>query len=149
MIYIDIDGVCVDFIGTAKKFGAELEHNVFGAWEWNVHATPEHFYMIAELQPWFDSLIRLLTKENQNVEFLTVDYAEAKSEFLHRAQGAFICSVTEALDKSVHCKHPTDLLIDDNAAECKRWRDKGGIAYHFDIADPDPFGKFLAWWRLK
>jgi len=146
MIYLDIDGVCVDFYGTAKKFGVELEHNVFGVWRWNVDATPEEFYAVAELQPWFYSLCKLLVREP--IEFLTADYAEIKSNFLHRVQSAWICSVNEAPDKSVHCHHPTDLLIDDNPEECKRWRDKGGIAWWFNLAEDDPMGKFLKWWRL-
>jgi len=161
MIYLDIDGVCVDFVGTAKKFGVELEHNRFDMWKWcdkECHnwattphrccprPTPEQFYAVAELQPWFDKLLDIF--HNKNEKFLTKDYASIKTGWL--ILNGYGCTdvAIEAPNKSVHCQHPTDLLIDDNAAECQRWRDKGGIAYHFDLADPDPFGKFLAWWRL-
>ena len=149
MIYIDIDGVCVDFVGTAKKFGVELEHNKFGVWKWNEPITPAEFYKVAELQPWALKLIDALCDDEFN--FITMDYSAIKTKWLRN--NSDMCYVwdyeaIEAPDKSAHCKHPADLLIDDNPAECQRWRDKGGIAYHFDLADPDPFGKFLKWWRL-
>ncbi len=146
MIYIDKDGTIIDFYGTAEKhFGIKLEHNVFGVWKWGEPITPEQFYAVAEPQPWFDKLLDIFHAEK--VKFLTKDYADIKTEWLIRHGCADVA--IEASDKSVHCEHPMDLLIDDNAAECQRWRDHGGIAYHFDLADPDPFGKFLAWWRLE
>jgi hypothetical protein len=164
MIYLDIDGVLVDFYGTAEKhFGLKLEHNVFGKWCWhgsdkckkciydrdgiycvNLFPTPAEFYAVAEPQPWFDKLLGVFW--NEKVNFLTKDYADIKTEWLVRHSVASVA--IEAPDKSVHCKHPTDLLIDDNEQECKRWRDKGGIAYWFNLAEKDPFGEFLAWWRM-
>jgi len=167
MIYLDIDGVCVDFVGTAKKFGV---------WKWcseqcNYSAksedsgkfickngdylckapTPKQFYKVAEPQPWAGKLIDILSEYwfegDSNFEFITADYAEIKTDWLHKKLNIRGKAI-EAPDKSVHCQHPNDLLIDDNAAECKRWRDKGGIAYWFNLAEDDPFGKFLKWWRL-
>jgi len=158
MIYLDIDGVCIDFIGTAKKFGVELEHNVFGKWKWcdstcDLHGsgnnccnvpTPEEFYAEAIPQPWFNELYEMLCYP----QLVTVDYGEIKQHFLNRAQRRWDLIVTEAPDKSVHCKHPCDVLIDDNRDECERWRKAGGIAWWFNLAEEDPFGQFLKWWRL-
>jgi len=154
MIYIDIDGVCVDFVGTAKEFGVELEHNEFGVWKWGEPITPAEFYAVAEPQEWLDLLLEWINEADCfGLNFLTIDNSEVKRKWIEdnieNPLGYPYISVYEAPDKSVHCEHPTDLLIDDNAAECERWRDKGGIAYWFNLAEDDPFGKFLKWWRLK
>ncbi len=34
MIFLDVDGVCVDFYGIAKRFGIGLEINRLGMWDW-------------------------------------------------------------------------------------------------------------------
>jgi len=170
MIYLDVDGVLVNFKGTAEKFGVKLKHNVFGEWRWcseqcthfgycqrrkgyskraYAHTcknpTPKKFYNVAEPQEWFHDLLDTL---GMDITLLTKDYSLQKSQWINYKMNLGY-KVIEAPDKSVHCKHPTDLLIDDNPKECERWRQKGGIAYWFNLAEENPFEKFLKWWRLK
>jgi hypothetical protein len=73
MIYIDIDGVCVDFIGTARKFGIELEPNEFGKWRWGADGFPtaEQFYKAAEPQPWLDELVEIVADADYCIGFIT------------------------------------------------------------------------------
>jgi hypothetical protein len=162
MIYIDIDGVLVDFYGTAKKFGIELELNVFGEWRWGAeraeaqfcdelarYPTAEQFYTVAEPQPWVEMLLANLSNHNP-IAFLTKDHSKPKRLFLFGKLGFGDLLIFETgSNKSIHCDYPCDLLIDDNEAECEAWREKGGIAYWFNLAEQDPFGKFLEWWELK
>jgi len=169
MIFLDTDGVIVDFIGTAAKFGITVKPNDFSTWHWSngencpkckaeynsaycIFPKPEHFYAEAEPQPWAETLIRTLGLQGHI--FITKDYGETKRKFLNDFTKNFPPHlkqdfIFETPNKAIHCKRPTDLLIDDNAAECEAWRKKGGIAYHFDLAHPDPFGEFLKWWRLE
>jgi len=161
-VFIDIDGVLLDFYGTAKKFGIELEVNCFGKWKWGEppYPAPEEFYAYekADVQPWFFELMEEICKDGRSPAFITKDFAEIKRKFIVEEivfpdffpgspyeNFKFI----EATDKSAHCKHPTDLLIDDSYAECKAWSDKGGIAYHFDLASKDPFEDFIQWWEMR
>jgi hypothetical protein len=150
MIYIDVDGVLVDFVGTAKKhFGIEMEHNVFGKWTWGAagYPTPEEFYAVAEPQPWLHELMDCFRKMQS--DFITKDFADVKHIWLYN-NITFPSDVVEApAGKAAFCKHPCDLLIDDNPAECEAWMAKGGIAYWFNLAEQDPFGKFLKWWRME
>jgi hypothetical protein len=154
MIYIDVDGVCVDFIGTARKLGIELGPNEFGSWNWgeNKFLSAEQFYKIAKPQKWLWDLYDALEEgSNSYPNFITKDYADAKHKFLEkRCPTVLYRRTTEAPHGKHHfCKHPCDLLIDDNEAECGAWRNKGGIAYWLNLAEDDPFGKFLQWWELK
>jgi len=147
MIYIDIDGVCVDFIGTARKFGIELKPNEFGRWNWGTGGcpTPEEFYKAAEPQPWLWELMQCFRQTP--TDFITADCGQEKCVWIYR-EVTFPSGAIEAPDKSLYCRHPTDLLIDDCAEECQKWRKKGGMAWWLNLANEDPFGKFLKWWRL-
>jgi len=168
MIFLDTDGVLIDFIGAAAKFGIRVEPNNFSTWHWKtddfcskcreeygsaycIFPKPEHFYAEADLQPWVERLLEAVDNTKQYPEITTKDYSEIKQNFLLMKLPSIIWSgwVSEAPDKTALCKKPTDLLIDDNASECEAWRKKGGIAYHFDLAHPDQFGEFLKWWRLE
>jgi hypothetical protein len=151
MIYLDIDGVLVDFYGTAKKFGIELELNEFGKWRWGVDGYPsaEEFYKAAWPHPWLDELVEIVADADYCIGFITKDCKLEKKQWLNRADW-HVTNLHEAPEgKAAFCKNPCDLLIDDNEQECKAWRDKGGIAYWFNLAEQDPFGKFLKWWRLE
>jgi hypothetical protein len=164
MIFVDTDGVLVDFYGTAKKFEIDLKLNEFGKWKWSYddqikkisYPTPEEFYAKAELQPWAVQILsEILIASSSNVAVITRDYAEIKRSMVVSktsipeyglspfAKWRFI----EAPTKSRHCLYPVDLLIDDNIYECEEWQKKGGIAYHFDLASDSPFEKFIKWWR--
>lgn len=171
MIFIDIDGVLIDFYGTAKKFGIEIKLNKFGLWNWGEqngryinaageycfcsYPAPEDFYRIAELQPWFLRVISRMELASENYTFITKDYARLKKDCIvenSRLQDYFYspyekCRCIEAPVKSEHCRCVVDLLIDDNAAECKAWREKGGLAHHFNLTSNDPYGDFLKFWR--
>jgi len=172
MIFLDTDGVLVDFKGTAAKFGIELAPDDFTTWKWCdraacvnsancpddpdskfcEHVSPEEFYEVAELQPWANNLFIPLIEYTCCIVVMTANYSQIKENFLLEKifpPKKWISNVVEAPDKSVYCTRPTDLLIDDNAAECEAWRKKGGIAYHFDLAHSDPFGEFLKYWRLE
>ncbi|MDR2594560.1 MAG: hypothetical protein LBC87_07310 [Fibromonadaceae bacterium] len=172
MYWVDIDGVLDNFKDTAKEyFGIALKHNVFGEWKWCsqqcdywgickqrkgcskrawVHTcknpTPIKFYNVVKMQPWAKDLISVLAR-NGTIQFITADYAKIKKK---KVIDIFTMghSVIEAPDKSVYCKCRTDLLIDDNPNECERWRQKGGIAYWFNLEEENPYLKFLEWWRL-
>jgi len=172
MTWIDIDGVLDNFKDTAKEFfGIELKHNVFGEWKWCSEQceywsgcfqrqgrskraykyickcpTPTKFYNVVKMQPWARELISVVATTN-TIQFITADYAKIKKK---KIIDIFTMghSVIEAPDKSVYCKCPADLLIDDNPNECERWRKKGGIAYWFNLAEENPFENFLKWWRL-
>jgi len=144
MIFIDIDGTLIDFIGTAKKFGIDMDPSVFGQWKWGAdgYPTPARFYERATPQPWYKDIIHLFPR----FELVTTDNAELKTEMLQTL-------VLEAPNKSILCCRPTDFLIDDDPSQCEAWRRKGGLAYHLDLSDyykngTDPFKKFLEYWRL-
>jgi len=162
MIFIDMDGTLIDFYGTAKKFGIELELNVFGKWKWGEppYPAPEEFYAKAELQPWAAELMFAMKRIGEIPRFITKDYGEIKEIFIEKFikekvlifgedYKSWKYSPYEAPDKSYYCHNPIDLLIDDCAAECEAWRKKGGIAYHFDLASDNPFGEFIKWWELR
>lgn len=155
MIYIDVDGVLVDFVGTAKKyFGIEMEHNVFGRWQWGAEGYPtaEEFYKVAEPQPWIYELMdcfRKMPSDFITKDSITKDGRNAKAVWIYR-HITFPSGLVEAPDgKAAFCKHPCDVLIDDCAAECEAWRAKGGIAYWFNLAEQYPFEKFLKWWEME
>jgi hypothetical protein len=165
MIFIDIDGVCIDFIGTAAKFGIELKPNKFDKWEWindyldeegndmigNDGVTPENFYAKAELQKWFVEMILNILASGEKPIFITQDFADIKQKCFIDKTGLISENVycfnefkfIEATDKAEHCLYPFDVLIDDNAANCEAWRKRGGIAYHFDLSKEKPFENLL------
>jgi len=153
MIFIDIDGPIVDFIGTTKKFGIELKANEFGKWKWGVDhfPTPEEFYANAELQPWFDDLRieTIAAMDGNRPMFITKNYGGLKQKLIYARTCRTLAVYDDVKDRSTRCKYPTDLLIDDNAAECEAWRAKGGIAWHFDLASDTPFDDFLKFWRPR
>ena len=160
MIFVDIDGTLIDFYGTAKKFGIELKINEFGKWKWGEppYPTPEEFYAKAELQPWFNPLMHKFWVASQMPSFITKDHAEIKRKFITEKMTlkpsdfnpTFVFfSFFETLDKSMYCRHPIDLLIDDNVDECSKWCFMGGISHHFNLADEMPFEKFLNWWSVR
>jgi hypothetical protein len=152
MIFIDIDGVCVDFYGTAKKFGIELELNKFGYWKWGVDGYPaaEEFYKAACPQPWLKELLHTLVENRNRIIFITKDFSKPKRQFLKRVLRLPDSLMLEAADgKAAYCMRPLDFLLDDNLAECEAWRKKGGIAYWLNLAEQDPFGKFLKWWGME
>jgi len=162
MIWIDIDGVLINFIKTALKFGFKVKPNIFTGWRWRSekgrnrftanYPTPAEFYYIAEPQPWFKNLINSI--ERDRMAFITVDNSEVKQRWLQeqlRSIGieyGHNYGFYECKDKSIYCKHPSDLLIDDNLENCRKWKAKGGVAYHFNLARKEPFKEFLKWWRL-
>jgi len=156
MIFIDIDGTLIDFIGTARKFGIEMDPSMFGQWKWGAdgYPTPEEFYKKAELQPWAKELTNVLS-DSFFPDLITADYADIKKSFLTKKSfHVLFCDHFESRDKSIYCKTPMDFLIDDDPSQCEAWRRKGGIAYHFDLSDyykngADPFKKFLEYWRLE
>jgi hypothetical protein len=155
MIFIDIDGVLIDFYGTTKKFGIELKINEFGKWKWGEppYPAPEEFYAKAELQPWAEELLKKVLAEGENIALITRDYAPIKIKALASMKPLSVFSehfksCYQSLDKSIYLSHATDLLIDDCAAECEAWRNKGGIAYHFNLASDDPFKNFIQWWEV-
>jgi hypothetical protein len=149
MIFVDIDGVLLDFYGTAKKFGIELKIDEFGSWKWGEppYPAPEEFYAKAEPQPWFKDLMYEMPV---NATFITKDHVKIKQEFIKKLDFDFPISKRYicAPDKACNCIRPIDLLIDDCAAECEAWRNKGGIAYHFNLASDDPFKNFIQWWEV-
>jgi len=149
MILFDIDGVCVDFYGTAKKFGIELELNVFDKWKWGTdgYPTPEEFYAVAKRQKWLTELG--CDFYHEDACFITNDFLDIKEEWFEKHNQRIISLFNyEAKDKSKICLNPIDLLVDDNPNECERWRIRGGIAYWFNLAEKDPYKKFLKWWKL-
>jgi hypothetical protein len=147
MIYCDIDAVLIDFYGTAKKFDIELAVNDFGKWSWD-KVPPEEFYAKAELQPWALKLLDYFGENGAEFMLLTHDYSLIKAACLRRT-GKLVCNIIEAPDKSVHCHHPWDTLIDDNIENILAWRRKGGVAFWFNLEWENPFEKFLEWARLK
>ena len=160
MIFVDIDGTLIDFYGTARKFDIELKINEFGKWKWGEppYPAPEEFYAQAEMQPWFVPLMQKFWIAALPPTFITKDHAETKRKFISERMPLKPSNFglntkhfpfLEAPDKSAHCRHPIDLLIDDSAAECEAWRGRGGLAWHFDLASENPFENFLKWWRLK
>jgi hypothetical protein len=163
MIYIDIDNVCIDFTGTLERyFGIKLKPNDFETFHWKSadylycercedvcqFPAPQEFYAKAELTPWAVNLIETIHVSNSMQRFATKDYASIKSKALQRLIHSFH-TVAEFQNKSLLCKHPCDLLLDDNPAECEAWRAKGGLAFWFDNSKPDIFEQFLKWWRLE
>jgi hypothetical protein len=179
MIYIDIDGVAIDFAGTLeRRFGIKLEPSDFDTFHWKMRdvcykcccenlricedelleerkgicykeckfPTPQEFYAKAELMPWVHDLLLYTPKKT----LLTNDNVRIKERRLVQLDFVFYgCNIIEAPDKSIHCKHPCDILLDDNPAECEAWRKKGGLAFWFDCSKPDIFEQFLKWWRLE
>jgi hypothetical protein len=119
--------------------------------------TPEKFYARAELQPWFVSLMQQIAMPGEKPAFITKDFAKTKrnliiqetmlKDYYYSPYEGF--RFMEAPDKSVYCSCPIDLLIDDKASECEAWREKGGIAHHFDLASDDPFKNFIQWWEMR
>jgi len=151
MIFVDIDGVLIDFIGTAKKFGVDLKPNEFDKWTWSAdgYPTPEEFYAVAELQPYAVKLLNKVSTPYYKPIIVTNDFVSIKGNSLNRQFSVFDFSFIEKFNKADLCTYSLDFLIDDNAAECEAWREKGGIPWHFDLASETPFEDFLKFWRNK
>jgi len=86
MIFVDIDGVCIDFYSRALELGHKLEINCHGAWDWGFH-TPEEFYSGAKLQPWFGKLMAAVAVNGQRPVFLTKDFSNEKRRALSVLSG--------------------------------------------------------------
>jgi len=163
MVFIDIDGVLIDFVSTAKKFGIEIKANEYDKWKWGEPGfpAPEEFYEEAALQPWVDDLafdkkfVIEMMRDRVGFAFITRDFKKLKREVLQRHgmrsdnRSYYRNVIIEEPDKSAYCVNPIDLLIDDNAAECEAWRAKGGLAWHFDLTSKTPFEDFMKFWRPR
>ena len=157
MIFLDIDGTLINFYSTAIKFGIELKVNEFGRWDWGKppYPTPEEFYAKTELQPWASNLILEILLIGELPVLITKDYAQIKWKHLNeksKLMNDISCEgfrLFEAPNKAEHCRCPVDFLIDDNYNECEAWREKGGIAHHFDLASDSPFENFLKYWNIR
>jgi hypothetical protein len=160
MIRCDIDGVLIDTIGTAAKFGVELKPNDFSVDIWQ-YVTPEEFYAKATLQPWANELMEELVLSCNFLTLATSDFAEIKESFLNKALAEYTpknygIPVLEAPDKSILCKNPyVDFLIDDNKEQCKKWERVKGSSYSYarafwwNLENPDIYEDFLKAWRCK
>jgi hypothetical protein len=112
--------------------------------------TPQEFYAKAELAPWFIELFNEVGTWETDFNFITKDYWDLKKDTLEMLYSdTQFHYVLQASDKSEFCKHPCDLLLDDNPAQIEAWRAKGGLAFWFDNSKPDIFEKFLKWRRLE
>jgi hypothetical protein len=172
MVFLDLDEVLIAFVKCLKeRFGIDIMPGDYCSFHWfgskNCDCefntgergcgfpTPEEFYEVAELQPWFRDLIMEIIITSEPLAFITKDCVEIKKRSILKNAGMFAdyCGDRrwfEAPDKSKHCTRRCDILIDDNPHEVAAWRAKGGQAFWWDVSKPDVFGDFLNnFWRLK
>ena len=147
-VFLDVDGLLLDFIGTMKKFGIELKPNEFANFQWgkNGYPTAEEFYDVVEPQKWMYELLKCFGT-NLEYKLLTTGHAELK-EKTFKEKFDLDLIVIQSFNKENFCRNPVATLIDDNNNYCQTWQKKGGHSYWFDLAEKEPFKKFLSWWEL-
>ncbi len=146
-IFLDMDGVIVDFMRGAHEFH-KLNYNPYpypkGEWEFVEHTgiTPKEFwsplsYRFWSTLPWmpdgraiYDAVldIHLLN----DVAFLTTPTLEpgcvtGKIEWVRRHIPTMMMRTIITPAKEM-CAHPNALLIDDADHNVDKWRDNGGVA---------------------
>ena len=142
-IYLDMDGVLVDFCGAVAQlferpdyvpvefdFLSELAGSEAAFWK-RVDATP-HFWENLPAYPWTDSLL-CLTYEFGSKVAIASHPKDAVSEVGKRkwvAKHAAHLPCHFSLDKTIHaCTN--SILVDDCEQNVLRWQQQGGMAILF------------------
>jgi hypothetical protein len=151
MIYLDMDGVCTNFVGDflskffpnrryeeVTKYGI---HDVLGIPEYEmwskIDREGEIFWSHMSKYTWTDCLISYF----EDFVFLSSpgmlpEAASGKMKWIHRFYG-------NHFDKWIFTRHkelvgkPGDILVDDSEANCQRWEESGKKAILF----PQPWNK--------
>lgn len=147
MIFLDMDGVCADFVKAAcaahGKDDSEVDcWNFFEKWGitedefWEpVNAGGREFWANLEPYPWFDELVSMVKDADKNFYVLTKPSRQAsclagKLDWIHKHFGDKCRNYIFAPNKSPLAA-PKRLLIDDSDDNVKGFRKHGGVAYLF------------------
>jgi hypothetical protein len=138
-IYLDMDGVLVDFDAEFQKHLPG--HTEDTDWTWQeLHEKCPNIYEIAPPMPDFEMLIGFLGRYPRQLHILTAipkrwnwpDVTKQKrgwiNKYLPDIPNDRIRFGPYAEDKQFHCRGLFDLLIDDKFRNCVQWRTKGGTA---------------------
>lgn len=151
-IYIDLDGVCVDFIGSAAKLFGMTKEELMPKWKpglWDMsevvglsHAEffkkleegGEDFWADMELYPWADELYESC-KKLAPTYFLTMPTGDprclsGKLKMLHRWHGHGFSDYVMTKHKD-HCANSHTILIDDHDLNVEKFKKSGGHAILF------------------
>lgn len=141
IIYLDLDGVLVDFKGTLDEMIPTWEQEIKKP-EWGLMGDYPSLY--AMLEPMPDALMLYeacchLVGDKNRVHVLTAlpgksrhkfpDCAKDKIEWVAKyiSKDLRVHFGPSAKDKQYHCKHPQDVLIDDMVRNTDQWNVAGGI----------------------
>lgn len=141
-LYVDMDGVLVDFDGFIKRqFGKNFKE-LNNDWVWNELAKYKDLYAI--LDPTIDAFELWDAINHLNPQILTavpskIEMQRApldKIEWVKKYLGknVEVKFGPYSIDKQKWCK-PGDVLIDDNYLNVSQWNDKGGIGILHSVAD--------------
>lgn len=168
MIFLDMDGVLVDFTGAVMRLhGRTYEPRDWPRGVWNIHdvldvpestmweridALGAYFWSQLDSFPWTLDLIHLV--ESQSFRIATKPSASVhsyhgKALWLERyglKQAAILAG-----DKSLLAQ-PGRLLVDDSTANCEAWQAAGGTAIlfpqpwnHSELTVPEVFDAVREW----
>lgn len=159
--YIDLDGVLINFTkGACRALNIECPKNTIfdkkngGEWIYEQAGGRSAFWkrvhgfnLWANLEPypWSKELLKIIHKHTNSWAYLTkpsIDSGCWSGKYTcvnkHFNYGYGRLAIVE-FDKSKICHGPQDLLIDDKAENCEKWRAAGGAAYHWvEVSDDWP-----------
>ena len=143
-IYLDMDDVVADWMPAARaivnrnwEYGERIPDS-----DWDKVKAKARFYRDLPIKPGAYELVeycKQLTHEtNGTLQFLTAlphDYSVPHASYdkvmwaNERFPGIPVIFGIYSYDKWKHCKHSTDVLIDDRTSNCEEWRAAGGQAH--------------------
>lgn len=137
-IFLDMDGVCVDFVSAALKlFNSPLQYSQVNIWEmeklmdisldyfWEkVNEAGEHFWVDLKPYSWFQELYDICYCKSE-VIFLSSPgrsptAASGKIKWLHNQFGPDYTRYI-LTEWKLHVGGAGDILIDDRESYCSRW----------------------------
>lgn len=140
MVYLDMDGVLVDFEGKAREWYGDAWRQEIESPNWGRFAEHQDLYDVLPMMPdaleLYDGCCKIAGSKH-NVQILTAlpsralfaSAAEDKIKWARRHIDSNIRVVfgPYARDKQFHLRHPGDVLIDDMIRNINQWNELGGI----------------------
>ena len=140
-IKLDLDGVCSDFEGGFYQFFGKLHNSMPDSEMWRTIDSKEDFWVNLPEMPDFkllwdfikDNDITILTGCPRKPAFYVAQKGKKEWVKTHIGDVPIICCMSKF--KQNYMTKRGDILIDDNAENCKRWVNSGGRAIFHSSAE--------------